>query len=139
MNILFLCNSNSVLSQIAEGIAKSKYSGKNLFESAGANPLKLNPCAIEVMKEIGIDISRNYSKGYDRLPIKFIVNIDYIITICSDGSCPEMASRTAQKLTWNISDPSTSNDSTNIELFRAARDQINSLLEKFIQDLIIIE
>lgn len=71
---------------------------------------------------------------YDRLPLKFIVKTDYIITICSDNSCPKMTSRTAQELKWKISNPSTFNNSNNIELYRLARDQINNLLEIFIQN-----
>lgn len=137
MNILFLCKSNSTLSQMAEGLAKAKFSDKASFESAGAAPLKLKPepFAIEAMKEIGIDISRNYSKGYDKLPLKFIVKTDYIITICSDDSCPDMASRTAKKITWKISDPSQGTEKDNLEFYRVTRDEIRNALDNFIQEI----
>ena len=60
-SILFLCTGNSCRSQIAEGIAKKEIDNV-LFESAGTNPDPVNPYAIDTLKNIGIDISKNISK-----------------------------------------------------------------------------
>ena len=81
--ILFLCVNNSCRSQMAEGFAK--FYGKDKIEvySAGSDPSrKVNRSAIEVMKEKGIDISRQKSKGFSELPHK---NFDYVISMgCGD-------------------------------------------------------
>ncbi|PWU21398.1 MAG: hypothetical protein C5B49_02690 [Bdellovibrio sp.] len=80
MNILFMCVANSARSQIAEGLAKKVFPEAEV-RSAGSQPGKLNPFAVSAMNEIGIDISRQHSKGIDDLPPKFIVAIDYIIML----------------------------------------------------------
>ncbi len=80
------------------------------------------------MKEIGIDISKQYSKNTDKLPLRFIVKIDFMISLCEEDTCPDMASRTAQKLKWVIKDPVINNE---IQSFRNARDEIKELIEEF--------
>lgn len=63
MKILFLCVQNSARSQIAEGLARSMFGNQVIVASAGSEPSGIvNPLAIEVMKEIGVDISNQYSK-----------------------------------------------------------------------------
>ena len=127
-NILFLCVANSARSQIAEGIARNLFGDKAIIESAGSLPKGVHPLAIEVMKEIGIDISKQYSKSTDKLPLRFIVKIDFMISLCEEDTCPDMASKTAQKLKWVIQDPAIMND---IQSFRVARDRIKDLIEEF--------
>jgi arsenate reductase (thioredoxin) len=80
--IYFLCTGNSCRSQMAEGFAK-KYLGDS-FEilSAGIEPRGLNPWAIEVMKEKGIDIS---SQTSDIVNTKLLNRADYVITVCKDA------------------------------------------------------
>ena len=76
--VLFLCVANSARSQMAEGLARSL--GGQILEpySAGSKPSgKVNPTAIEVMQEEGIDIAAAPSKGFDGLPVK---NFDYVIS-----------------------------------------------------------
>jgi arsenate reductase len=64
MNILFLCVANSARSQLAEGIAKSMYGARAQIESAGSEPSgQVQPWAITVLSESGIDISKNWSKS----------------------------------------------------------------------------
>jgi arsenate reductase len=127
-NILFLCVANSARSQMAEGIARNLFGDKAVIESAGSIPKGVHTLAIESMKEIGIDISKQYSKNTDKLPLRFIVKIDYMISLCEEDTCPDMASRTAQKLKWAINDPAVDNE---IQCFRIARDQIKKLIEEF--------
>src|SRR4051794_8114435 len=98
MKILFMCVANSARSQLAEGLAKSLFPGAEI-ESAGSHPGKLNPYAVMVMSEIGIDISKQYSKSVDDLSPKLIVGLDYLITLCAEEVCPIMVSK-AKKLHW---------------------------------------
>ena len=136
MNILFMCVANSARSQIAEGLARQIFPNSEV-KSAGSHPGKLNPFAVTVMKEIGIDISRHYSKSYDDLPPKFIVGLDYVITLCADEVCPTMVSK-AKKLHWPFPDPATKEiipEGEALKRFREARDAIRRRMEEFQQEL----
>ena len=85
--VIFICKNNSARSQIAEGFLKAFFKNKYESYSAGIQPTSINPYAIEVMKEIGIDISNQYSKSIEEFQdVKF----DYVVTVC-DGikeNCP---------------------------------------------------
>ena len=82
-----MCVANSARSQMAEGIAKTLYPNIE-FQSAGSMPSRVNPFAIEVMKEIHIDISDHYSKSFENLDEDFINNLDYVIPLCKEEVCP---------------------------------------------------
>src|SRR3989338_8876191 len=105
MKILFMCVANSARSQLAEGLARKVFPEAEI-ESAGSHPGKLNPYAVAVMKEIGLDISKHYSKSIDDLSPKFIVGLDYVITLCAEEVCPTMVSK-AKKLHWPHPAPAT--------------------------------
>ena len=85
--VLFLCTGNSARSQMAEGLMR--YLRGDEFEvfSAGVEPKGVHPQAIQAMREIGVDISRQQSKHVEDLPIKAF---DYIITLCDHAAqnCP---------------------------------------------------
>lgn len=88
MKVLFLCTHNSARSQIAEGLLKNLYGEKYEVFSAGASPTQVNPLAIKVMAEIGIDISKQRSKSIEEFRGK---DIDLVIAVCSNTSkivCP---------------------------------------------------
>ncbi|QDK42374.1 arsenate reductase ArsC [Bacteriovorax stolpii] len=138
MNILFICSHNSARSQMAEGIARSLFGSTATIESAGAIPKQVNPLAVEVMHEVGIDISKQYAKNFDELPLKFIVKIDYMISLCKEADCPDMVSRTAKKLSWAMPDPANHEQLTKdeqLELFRKSRDLIQTKLNEFKNEL----
>ena len=81
--VLIICNNNSVRSQIAEGLLKSLYGEYYDVYSAGSDPTTVNPYAIKVLEEIGVDISKNRSKSlkeFDGL------EFDYIVTVCGGES-----------------------------------------------------
>jgi len=125
--VLFVCIENSCRSQIAEGFAKSL--GKNVIEaySAGSRPSgKVNPAAIQVMREIGIDISGQKSKGFLELPVK---EFDYVITLGCQDICPFVPA--SEHIEWQISDPKDKG----IDFFRKVRDEIKSEVEKIIQNV----
>lgn len=86
-NILFLCTGNSCRSQMAEGFFRHLWGNDFSVYSAGIKKHGMNERAIKVMKEIGIDISSQYSKTVEELPI---MTFDYVITVCDAAkeSCP---------------------------------------------------
>jgi len=81
LNILFVCHGNSFRSQIAEGWAKALKGDKYNFYSAGLQPHGVNPKAIALMAEVGIDISQQTSDHIDDLEVAF----DLIFTVCGDS------------------------------------------------------
>jgi arsenate reductase len=137
MKILFLCVANSARSQLAEGLAKDIFPEAEI-QSAGSYPGKLNSLAVQVMEETGLDISRNYSKSIDDLSPKFIVGIDYIITLCAEEACPVMVAPKAKKLRWVFPDPVSKEplpDNISLSKFREVRDGIRAKLLEFKKSL----
>jgi arsenate reductase len=90
--ILFLCTGNSCRSQMAEGWLKHLRSDQVVVKSAGTEKHGLNPLAVKVMEEAGIDISNNVSKLTSELNMDF----DYVITVCdrANGNCPFFPAKT---------------------------------------------
>lgn len=133
--LLFLCVANSARSQLAEGLAKSMLDPSAKIESAGSQPSgQVQPWAIEVLKEEGIDISKNWSKSIDQLPHDFLENLDYVITLCAEEICPVLPTR-AKRFHWPIPDPAHVDESKKAEAFRQAREAIRSRLATFCSDL----
>lgn len=134
MNILFLCVANSARSQIAEGLAKALAGGKHHIQSAGSEPSgHVHPLAIEVMQEIGIDISSHHSKAIDDLEHTFINNLDYAITLCAEEVCPVLHSG-AKRIHLANPDPAATTGSHERQLaaFRQVRNAIKADLEKLL-------
>ena len=132
MNILFLCVANSARSQLAEGLARSLLGAKANVQSAGSVPSgKVNPLAIETMKEIGIDISSHTSKSIDDLDAQFLDRLDYVVTLCAEEVCPVLPSK-AKKLHWPNPDPAGVEGSRDQQLtvFRATRDAIAAQIKR---------
>lgn len=133
MNILFMCVANSARSQIAEGLARSLFPQFEI-RSAGSQPSKLNPYAVKVLQEIGIDISRQFSKSIDDLSPKFTVGLDFIVTLCAEEVCPSMVAQKAKRLHWPVPDPATNEslpESEVLRRFRNAREAIHMHLKTF--------
>lgn len=86
-NILFLCTGNSCRSQMAEGWAKALMADRFNFYSAGIIKQGVNPIAVKVMQQAGVDISQQQSISVDDLPP---VKMDYVITLCGNAheTCP---------------------------------------------------
>ena len=125
--ILFVCVENSCRSQMAEGFAK--FYGRDKIEafSAGSNPSgKVDQIAIEVMKEKGIDISSQRSKGFNDLPYK---SFDYVITMGCGDVCPFVPAK--ERIEWEIEDPKEKQK----EKFREIRDKIENKLKEFLKRL----
>lgn len=124
--ILFLCVGNSTRSQMAEGLARSLFDQRVEVLSAGSKPSPVNPHAIAVMSETGIDISQQQSRSVATIDT---AAIDMVITLCAEEVCPILPGK-VQRLHWPIPDPSADlTDPGNGDIltrFRAARDQIKA-------------
>ena len=133
MKILFMCVANSARSQMAEGLAKQLLGDSAWIESAGSEPKNLNPHAVSVLKEVGINISNHYSKSAQDLSNDFLKDLDYVITLCAEEVCPVLISKTAKKLHWPFPDPAahTGAAEEQIKTFRQIRDSIKSKLQEF--------
>ena len=127
MNILFVCIANSARSQIAEGLAKALLSKSVAVQSAGSAPSgQVNEYAVQVMNEIGIDISRHKSKHWDSLPQSFLASVNFVITLCEE-ECPNVGIK-SQKLSWAFEDPAAVKGSKAemLDSFRKTRDEIKN-------------
>ncbi len=81
-NILIVCSGNSIRSQIAEGFVKALAGGKYDIKSAGVTPVGIHPMAVEIMNEVGIDISGH---GCTMLSRSMLQDVDYLITLCNSA------------------------------------------------------
>lgn len=130
--VLILCTGNSCRSHIAEGILRAAAGDIIDVQSAGSKPAGyVHPKAIEVMKEIGIDISSHHSKHMDEFLDK---NVNTVITVCgnADQACPMFPGQ-VNRYHWGFEDPAHATGSE-IEItneFRRIRDQIKLVFEAY--------
>jgi arsenate reductase len=138
LKILFLCTGNSCRSQMAEGWGRYLYPDRYDFYSAGIEKHGLNPLAVKVMGEAGVDIRSQYSKLLSELgPITF----DYVITVCDHAheQCPLFAGK-AVKLHREFPDPprlakEAASEEEALSHYRAVRDAIREYLATLPDDL----
>jgi arsenate reductase len=134
MKVLILCTGNSCRSQMAEGILRS-IDDKLEIISAGTKPeKKVNPNAIRVMKETGIDISSHYPKHVDQFTDK---PFDYVITVCDDAkeACPYFSGKVSHRLHISFEDPAKAKGTEEevLAVYRKVRDLIMKEFRKFYQ------
>ena len=130
---MFVCTGNRSRSQMAEGFLRH-YAGHRFDAySAGTKPKGLSPITVEVMREVGIDVSAHRSKSVDEFVGE---DFDYVITVCDVArvACPRF-DRSKRQLHWNVRDPAELEASgvVSIEAFRAARDELRARLEEFVR------
>lgn len=132
--ILFLCVANSARSQMAEGLARHLWGDRAVVSSAGSRPSKVNPHAIEVMREIGIDITGHRSTSVEDVDP---TSVDTVITLCAEEVCPVFLGK-ARRLHWPIPDPASDDRPREVvlERFRDARDTIRAKLEAAREELV---
>ena len=127
MRILFLCVANSARSQMAEGLARELLPGAEVL-SAGSRPSRVNPYAIEAMREVGIDITGQRSKSVTEIDPQ---GLDLVVTLCAEEVCPVLPGR-VRRLHWPIPDPASDDPAVSAEQlrerFRSAREQIRTRL-----------
>jgi len=134
--VLFVCIHNSARSQMAEAFLNRL--GGDLFEaeSAGLEPGQLNPVVVEVMKEIGYDLSQNKTKSVFDL-YKAGKTYDYVVTVCDPEAaekCPIFPGKVT-RLHWGFKDPSSfrGSDEEKRAFTRQVRDEIKQAVEAFIK------
>ncbi|HWG84607.1 MAG TPA: arsenate reductase ArsC [Deinococcales bacterium] len=135
MRLLILCTANSARSQMAEGWARhyARERGLNLeVHSAGTRATRVNPHAIEAMREAGIDLSGHYSKTLYDVPDPW--NFDLVLTVCDNAAenCPNYPAAT-RRLYHPFPDPAGRPDEA--AAFREVRDQIEPVIERLVADL----
>ena len=133
--VLILCTGNSARSQMAEGILRHDGGGRFEVESAGVNPSRVRPEAVEAMREIGIDISGHRSKSADEFVGQ---DFDYIITVCDNAreTCPVFPGH-AERLHQSFEDPpapGAADPDATMAVFRRVRDEIREWMQGFIQE-----
>lgn len=132
--ILVLCTGNSCRSQIAEGYLRHFANGNAEVYSAGVETHGVNPKAIAIMQEDGIDISNHTSNNIDEY---YDIDFDFVITVCDNAKerCPFFPTK-AKKFHHNFSDPSkaTGTDEEINEQFREVRQQIKEYCERFVAE-----
>jgi len=131
--VLFLCTGNSARSQIAEGFLRHMAGDKFEVFSAGVKPTQVNPLAVQVMAEVGINISKHRSKS----AMEFIgQQFDYVITVCDNAkqTCPVFPGH-YEKLHWSLEDPAEAkgSDEERLAVFRRIRDEIKNNVLVFIK------
>lgn len=136
-NVLFLCTGNSARSQMAEAFLR-KYAGDQFdVFSAGLEPKGINPFTIRVMSEVGMDISRQWSKGVSEYMGK--KHFGYLITVCSnaDARRPTTFPGVGQRLRWSFDDPAeiAGSDEDKLAKFQEVRDQIDARIRAWLGEL----
>lgn len=137
INVLFVCIHNSARSQMAESFLQNMGKDSYHVESAGIEPGQLNPRVVQVMAEIGFDISDHTATSvFDVLESG--KSFDYVITVCDETSgerCPVFPGKT-KRLHWNFKDPSAvqGTEQEKLEQIRHIRDEIAQRIKSFIEE-----
>lgn len=130
-HVLFLCVANSARSQMAEGIARTLAPEAVRVSSAGSEPSRVNPFALEALREIGIDVSGHYSKSMDDLRAVAVsdLQVDAVITLCAEEVCPVWLGD-AYRLHWPLPDPAAASGTggASMDSFRGVRDELRRRL-----------
>ncbi|UCF62754.1 MAG: arsenate reductase ArsC [bacterium] len=137
MRILILCTGNSCRSQMAEGFLKS-FDPELVVHSAGTYPSnQVHPKAIQVMREVGIDISEGYPKDVDQFLDQ---SFDFVITVCDNAreTCPVFMGKVNEQLHIGFEDPAeaTGSEEEIMGVFRRVRDEIQRDFLKFFNEYI---
>lgn len=130
--VLFLCTGNSCRSQMAEGFLRAFGGDAYEAHSAGTQPSRVNPLAVEVMREVGIDISGQASKSVTEYLGQ---NFGMIVTVCDNAKkqCPIFPG-SALREHWPFDDPAEAEGSNEqrLAVFRRVRDEISERIERFV-------
>lgn len=128
-SVLFLCVANSARSQMAEGLARDLFGDGVLVQSAGSAPTRVHPLAVEVMAELGVDLSAHSSTSVEAIDPE---RVDLVVTLCAEEICPA-GLRGVPRMHWPLQDPDRSGEALTEEErrhhFRVARDQLRARLQ----------
>jgi arsenate reductase len=128
-SFLFVCKDNDSRSQMAEGFARSMATGTVKVFSAGVKPKGLNQYAVDVMNELGIDITEQDTRKFTDVPVN---KIDTVVTLSSDSDpLPTKLNKKATQIHWPLTDPMSA-DGSDAEVkkaFRSVRDEIRNRVQ----------
>lgn len=139
-NVLFLCTGNSARSQIAEGLLREMAGDRFEAMSAGLDPREaVHPVAVEVMREIGIDIGSQKPKAVDvflgRIPVHSLI----VVCNKAQATCPRIWPGLAEgnRHYWPVDDPAAATGGTEAELaaFRSVRDELRQKLHEWVEQV----
>jgi len=134
--VLFLCTGNSARSQMAEAFIRMKGIGRFEARSAGLEPKGVNPFTIQVMQEIGYDMSAHTSKGVREFLGK--EHFHYLITVCdhAENNCPSTWPGVNERIHWSFEDPAAleGTDEEKLTKFREIRDLIEKKVTGWIAE-----
>lgn len=126
--VLFLCTGNSARSQMAEAFLREYASAHFEAHSAGLNPTGMNPLTVRVMKEAGLDVSGQRSKGVEEYLGKVLFHT--LVTVCdhAEKNCPTVWPGVSHRLHWSFEDPAAAqgNEEERLAKFRQVRGQIET-------------
>jgi arsenate reductase (thioredoxin) len=127
--VLFICTHNSARSQMAEALLRTLYGNYYEAFSAGVEPSSVNPYAVEVMKELGIDLSTHRSKSIEKFQGMIF---DIVVTVCDNAkeACPFFPGK--KVIHKGFDDPATLNGpiEDTLDVFRRVRDEIKDWIKK---------
>ncbi len=127
--VLFACVQNSARSQMAEGLARKLLPPSVRIWSAGSKPADaVNPYAVRVMTELGIDISGQRPKGFSDVPMG---DVDTIVTLCAEETCVVVPGGAPRQLAWPLPDPVAvaATEDEVLAAFRKVRDELRAKIE----------
>jgi arsenate reductase (thioredoxin) len=135
-NVLFLCTNNSARSQMAEAFLR-KYGGEQYQAfSAGMHPNGVHPMTVQVMQEVGIDISAQQSKGVKEIMGRY--TFEHAIIVCrrAEDDCPTLSADARHIHRWLFEDPvrAEGTDADKLAHFRSVRDQIEARVKLWLEE-----
>ncbi len=132
--VYFICTGNSARSQMAEGFFNALAGQSQRAESGGLEPSQVNPLAIQVMDEAGIDLTSHRSKPID---IERLNTADIVVTLCGDAEerCPVTPAH-VRRLHWPLPDPARAagTEDEQLAVFRTVRDQIRERVTELLTE-----
>lgn len=135
--VLFVCSQNSARSQMAEGYLRFRAGDCFEVHSAGMEPGNLNPFAVEVMAEIGVDISSQYAKGVREYLGRLLVH--HLVIVCGKAAenCPRIWPNLVERHVWLFDDPAavTGPEEAKRQAFRDVRDQICARIDRWLEEM----
>ena len=134
--VLFLCTGNSARSQMAEAFLRKYANDQFEVHSAGLEPKGVNPLTIKVMDEVGIDISRQKSKGIEIYLGKVL--FQYLVTVCDDAdkNCPTVWPGVNTRMHWSFEDPAKfeGTEEEKLAKFREVRDLMEKRIKNWLSE-----
>ncbi|MDZ4771059.1 MAG: arsenate reductase ArsC [Chloroflexota bacterium] len=134
--VLFLCTGNSARSQMAEAFMRKLAGDKYEAFSAGMEPKGLHPMTVEVMQEVGIDVSGQRSKGIKEIMGRFTFDDAIIVCRKAEDDCPKLSADARRIHRWIFEDPVRieGTDEEKLTKFREVRDQIEARIKLWLDE-----